>query len=249
MLYWHRQKTVRLLSFMKDEVLWGRTRIEYEYQFKDRKTLAIHVHPDLSVTVDAPVGSELKAIRERVLKRASWIRKARREFELYLPKQPPRQYINGESHRYLGRQYRIKARKARTESIKCYRGYFDIQCKTKPTPAAVRRILEEWYWEKAYEVFEKRFQFCLKKMNRFGITEAPLVIRQSKTRWGSCTKAGKIILNVELIKAPTECIDYVILHELCHLKEHNHGPRFWALLETVLPDFRKVRDRLNKAGA
>ncbi len=94
-----------------DEVLWGRTKIRYNYTFKDRKTLAIHVHPDLSVSVDVPVGTPLDKVRDKVKKRGSWIRKAWREFELYLPKQPARKYINGESHRYLGRQYRLKARK------------------------------------------------------------------------------------------------------------------------------------------
>ena len=233
---------------MKDEVQWGRTRIAYDYQFKHRKTLAIHVHPDLSVTVDAPIGSKLAAIRDKVLKRASWIRKTKREFELYLPKPAPRQYVSGESHRYLGRQYRIKVRKARSDGIRCYRGYFDIQCKAQPNPATVRRLLEEWYWEKACEVFEKRFQLCLKKVSGRGITRPPLLIRRSKTRWGSCTKTGKIILNIELIKAPTECIDYVILHELCHLKEHHHGPRFWALLQKILPNYQSLRERLNRMG-
>lgn len=231
---------------MKDAVLWGRTRIEYDYQYKNRKTLAIHVHPDLKVTVDAPKHSEPAKIQEKVKKRAAWIRKAKREFELYLPKQPERQFVNGESHRYLGRQYRIKARKARVESIKCYRGYFDIKCKTKPNPATIKRLLETWYWERANIVFTKRYEECLKKVARLGIKEAPLQIRKLSKRWGSCTKTGRIILNLELIKAPTECIDYVIIHELCHLKEHNHGPKFWNTVKNLVPDYSRRKLKLNK---
>ncbi|MEZ5529370.1 MAG: SprT family zinc-dependent metalloprotease [Porticoccaceae bacterium] len=230
---------------MKDSVQWGRTRIDFNYQFKDRKTLAIHVHPDLNVIVDAPKGTELERIREKVLKRADWIRKAKREFELYLPKQPPRQYINGESHRYLGRQYRIKARKARTECIRCYRGYFDIRCKSDPNPATIKRILDEWYWEKANIVFYKRYEELVKKASMIGVEEAPFQIRKLATRWGSCSKSGKITLNLELIKAPAECIDYVIVHELCHLKEHNHGPRFWNLVRKIIPDYQERKQMLN----
>lgn len=230
---------------MKDNVQWGRTRITYHYRFKDRKTLAIHVHPDLTVTVDAPKGTELERIREKVLKRADWIKKAKQEFELYLPKQPPRQYINGESHRYLGRQYRIKARKARSESIKCYRGYFDIKCIEGPNPATIRRLMEEWYLEKANVVFTRRYHYLLKQAAQLGIAEAPLKIRKLVSRWGSCSKSGKITLNLELIKAPTECIDYVIVHELCHLKEPNHGPGFWRLVRKMIPDYQERKRALN----
>lgn len=230
---------------MSDEVLWGRTKIRYNYEFKDRKTLAIHVHPDLRVSVDVPRGTHLDKVRDKVIKRGSWIRKTWREFELYLPKQPARKYINGESHRYLGRQYRLKARKGKVDSVKCYRGYFQVTCQQKPAPLKVKKLLDNWYQEKANQVFRKRYDLCCNKIKLLGIKPAPLTIRELKTRWGSCTKAGKIILNQELIKAPTECIDYVIMHELCHLKEHNHGPKFWKLLLKVLPDYKARKERLN----
>lgn len=230
---------------MRDVVQWGRTHIAYSYQFKDRKTLAIHVHPDLTVTVDAPKGTELERIQEKVLKRAAWIRKAKQEFELYLPKQPARQYINGESHRYLGRQYRIKARKARTESIRCYRGYFDIQCIGEPNPTIIRGLMEAWYWEKATSVFNRRYKYLMKQAAKLGTQESPLKICKLATRWGSCSKSGTITLNLELIKAPIECIDYVIVHELCHLQEHNHGPKFWRLVRKIIPDYQMRKRALN----
>lgn len=230
---------------MRDVVQWGRTSIEYHYRYKDRKTLAIHVHPDLSITVDAPKGTELTTIRERVLKRAAWIRQARQDFKLYLPKQPPRQYVNGESHHYLGRQYRIKARKGSAESIRCYRGYFDIKCRGEPSSSYIRAMMESWYWDRANTVFKVRFREMLKKVPNSEVDESALVIKKLKTRWGSCSQSGKITLNLELIQAPTECIDYVILHELCHLKEHNHGQKFWALLKRLLPDYSARKHRLN----
>lgn len=231
---------------MRDEVKWGRSRIRYAYQYKDRKTLAIHVNPDLTVSVDAPYGTTIEKIRIKILKRAGWIKKSQREFELYLPKQPPRRYINGETHRYLGRQYRLKATKGSEDSVKCYRGYFHVTCKSKVTPEKVKKLLNHWYSNKADQVFSKRYEECCNTVKRIGIKPAPLRIRPLKTRWGSCTKSGRIILNLELIKAPTECIDYVITHELCHLKEHNHSQKFWGLLEKVLPDYEKRKTRLNQ---
>ncbi|MFK5948471.1 MAG: SprT family zinc-dependent metalloprotease [Methylococcales bacterium] len=228
-----------------DEVQWGRTKIIYQYAFKERKTLAIHVHPDLSVTVDAPLGTGLEKIRQKIVKRAGWIRRSKREFELYLPKQPERRYINGESHRYLGRQYRLKALKGNEDSVKCSRGYFNVTCKQKPTPTKVKELLEEWYSKKATEVIQKRYVICSAKARSLNIQSAPMTLRKLKTRWGSCTKTGKIILNKELIKSPTDCIDYVIMHELCHLIEYNHGPKFWRLLTKIMPDYVKVKNRLN----
>jgi len=230
---------------MVDELQWGRTKICYSYKYKDRKTLAIHVHPDLTVTVDAPHGTDIEKIREKVKKRASWIKKSSRDFELFLPKQPPRKYVSGESHRYLGRQYRLKVRKGTSESVKCYQGYFTVICNDNPTPSKVRELLDGWYLEKEAKIFDRRFHECCKKAQQLGISPPPLSVRALKTRWGSCTKSGKIILNRELIKAPTECIDYVIMHELCHLEEHNHGPKFWRLLEKVMPDYRERKNRLN----
>jgi len=230
---------------VNDEVQWGRTKIQFSYTHRDRKTLAIHVHPDLTVSVDAPHGTELCTIKERITKRGSWIKRAWRDFELYLPKQPHRQYINGESHRYLGRQYRLKALKGKNDKVKCYQGYFTVTYSGKRTAEKIKILLDRWYLDKAEAVFNKRYDECCTKIKRIGINPPLLKIRTLRTRWGSCTKSGKIILNKELIKAPIECIDYVIMHELCHLKEYNHGPSFWRLLQSVMPDYKERKNKLN----
>jgi predicted metal-dependent hydrolase len=228
-----------------DKVQWGDTPISYRYEYKLRKTLAIHVHPDLSVDVWAPLGTSLEDIRSKVMKRGAWIRKSWREFELYLPKQPPRQYIIGESHRYLGRQYRLKAESGSEKSIKCMRGYFLVSTLDAFNPDEVHRLMDEWYRGHAKTQFSSRLIECYKLASLKGISFPSMEIRKLKSRWGSCTKSGKIILNIELIKVPVDCIDYVILHELCHLKEHHHGPAFWSLLESLMPDYEKRRARLN----
>ena len=237
------------MSATPDAVQWGCTRINYVYRYAERKTLAITVHPDLQVTVSAPHGSDPEIIREKVHKRGAWIRKQWREFELYLPKQPPRRYVNGESHRYLGRQYRLRAEQGDKDSVKCLRGYFRVTSRSEPSPDQSKRMLERWYRDHAERIFGNRLEACHDRAQREGIPRPTLTIRRMQKRWGSCSTDGSITLNLELIKAPKDCIDYVIMHELCHLKEAHHGPRFWVLLGRVMPDFEVRRKRLNLVAA
>ncbi len=228
-----------------DQVRWGRTLIPFTCQFSERKTLAISVHPDLTVSIKAPLYTTTEEIRTRVLNRAAWIQRQWREFELYLPKQPPRSYINGETHRYLGRQYRLRAEVGEVDSVKCLRGYFRVTLCDEPTPELVAKRLDNWYRQRARAIFYERLEECCRKARQEELSKPLLRIQKMTNRWGSCSKSGRIILNLELIKAPKECIDYVIMHELCHLPEQHHGPRFWRLLEKLMPDYAERRKRLN----
>ncbi len=234
------------MSLYVDEVRWGGTTIRYRYRYAPRKTLGITVHPDLSVMISAPDGTHPELIRARVHRRAPWIRTAWREFELYLPKQPPRRYVSGETHRYLGRQYRLRVRPARFTGAKLERGYLSVACPRVNGSGTVRRLVQDWYQRHAELVFSERLAICADLVKREKIAAHRLRVRRLAKRWGSCTRSGEIILNVELVKAPKHCIDYVIVHELCHLKEHHHGPRFWRLLGRVMPDWRERRGLLNQ---
>lgn len=229
----------------RDQVRWGNTLIPFTFKYVKRKTLAISVHPDLTVSIKAPDGTPIEAIREIVHKRGPWIRKAWREFELYLPKQPSRQYINGETHRYLGRQYRLRAEAGEIESVKCLRGFLLVTTIGDPSPEKTQFLIEKWLKEHAKKIFHERLSECAKKASIEGIKIPDIKIQKMKTRWGSCTRSGKIILNIDLIKAPKDCIDYVIFHELCHIKERHHGPRFWKLLSKLLPEYETRKKRLN----
>lgn len=230
---------------MRDQVKWGSTTIPFHYEYKPRKTMAISVHPDLTVTVVAPQDADLEAIKAKIRKRGAWIRKAWREFELYLPKQPERRYIGGETHRYLGRQYRLKIIKSKDETVKCLRGCLEVRTQAQQGSDKVKRMVRAWFRKRANLIFRERLEACHGKAEWKHLPFPPLRIQKMTTRWGSCSPAGRIMLNIELIKAPKDCIDYVITHELCHLKERHHGPRFWNLLERVMPDYRERRARLN----
>jgi len=230
---------------MRDSIRWGRTGIAYSVAFSRRKYLEISVHPDLAVTIKAPKGTSAGMIRERIRKRAAWIRKAWREFELYLPKQPPRRYIGGETHRYLGRQYRLKVESGEVERVLCARGCLHVSTAGVAAPDRVRELLNRWYRVHATRIFQERFAECCRRAAAEGIAEPELHIRTMRTRWGTCADKKRVYLNIELVKAPKECIDYVIFHEFCHIKERHHGPRFWRLLEKLMPDYEERRKKLN----
>lgn len=229
-----------------DCVPWGATKISYRYRFGRSKVLTLTVRPDLAVEVTAPEGTTLDRIRAKVCKRGAWIQKAWREFERFHPLQPPREYVPGETHRYLGRQYRLRAVSGPVAAISLRRGYLEVATPDRPSARVLGPLVRAWYVERAGEIFRERLAACQRLAAVEGIPLPPLTIRRMARRWGSCTPTGRVILNPELIKAPRECIDYVIMHELCHLVEHNHSPGFWRLLKRLMPDWEARRGQLNK---
>ena len=224
---------------------YGTTAIHYDIIFGQRKTLGIDVSPDQRVTVKAPVGTSREEIESRVKKRAPWILRQQREFESYPPELPPRQYVSGESHRYLGKQYRLKVIEDEDESVKLTRGRFFVHVHDKQDTARVKKLLDNWYRKQARRIFEERLDECYPKVKRFGVPYPELTIRSMEKRWGSCTAEGRLTLNPKLIQVLKPYIDYVILHELCHIKEHHHGPAFYSLLDRILPDWRQKRNGLH----
>jgi len=187
------------------------------------------------------------AIEAFVKRRGPWILRQLRELARYdNPVNPlPRQYVSGESYRYLGRQYRLKVIADTVERIVLSRGWLTISVADPADHRAVQRLIHGWYRAKAERVFNERLIACHGRVAALGITLPSLGVRTMKRRWGSCSKTGKVTLNLKLIQAPRALIDYVILHELCHLVELNHSPRFWALLTRVIPDWERLRDELN----
>ena len=231
---------------MRDlSIQFGRKRIEFQLLYSSRKTLAIDVHPDLSVIVTAPKNTEDVAVEQKMHKRASWIVQQQRFFENYLPTIPPRLYVSGESHRYLGRQYRLRVHEGDKEAVQMARGQINVFLTEPSNKIRTKSLVTGWFRQRAEIVFQELFSAMLPKAERHGISAGKFEIRRMKNRWGSCTIEGHILLNPDLIIAPKLCIEYVIVHELCHLKEHNHSPGFYRLLQSMMPDWELRRERLN----
>lgn len=215
----------------------------YELFYTDRKTLGIKVYPDTSVKVFAPIDTPLEVIALHVEAKSRWIKKQQAIFETYLPKLPPRQYVGGETFWYLGRQYMLKIEESEEEVVIFYQGRLVVKT-LNPSSEQVKALLQTWYRTRAKIVLSQLFSQQFVLFNRFQLEKPTLVIKPMEKRWGSCTTGGKILLNVELIKAPVSCVTYVILHELCHLVHHNHSGAFYSLLESFMPDWRRWKQLL-----
>lgn len=224
----------------------GSLEVPFKIEFCDRRQLTIHVHPDMRLEVLAPTGRELDSVLDRVEARSGWIAKQWRYFERYQPTCPPRQYVSGETHLYLGRQYRLKVLKALESSVKLQGRFLKVWHVDKDDHFGIEELVSEWYRDHARKLFANRMTICLSCCKSLNLASTPkLSVKTMKRRWGSCTKSGNISLNIDLVKAPIHCIDYVIVHELCHLKIHNHSPAFYRLLTRIMPDWEKRKDRLD----
>jgi predicted metal-dependent hydrolase len=227
-------------------VKFGRERIKISLSFKERKTLKISVHPDKTVTVDAPKGKKIHDVLTRVKERASWIIKQRDYFERFQPLLTKRQYVSGENCYYLGRHYRLKVRKNSGQSVKLIGKYINVYAPYVNDSNEVKKLLQGWYRKHAEAIFSQRLNLYNKTIKRMDVIYPEIKIRHMKKRWGSCRKAGAIVLNTELVKAPLHCIDYVIMHEICHLKISSHNNGFYKLLEKHMPDWKLRKERLEK---
>ena len=225
------------------QVNYGTQDFYFELKRSNRKTLAIEVYPDSSIIVIAPENSEIADIKTKIIKRGQWILKQQSYFEQFLPRTPEREYISGETHYYLGKGYLLKIRLGKVNQVKLKGGQFEVTCEDAQ-PGVVKKLLAEWYYRRAEKKFLTIRDEVYLKFKSFTIELPELEIKRMSKRWGSCTPKGKIILNPELMKAPKACVEYVILHELCHLIHHDHTQKFIDLQTKEMPDWRKWKDKL-----
>ena len=218
--------------------------------YTKRKTLQLEVLPDMSVRMIAPLGTKTEVCSRMLLKRMDWVRAQMRYFSQFHPLTKPREYVAGETHLFLGRRLRLKVVSGSTKGVKATRQHLTVCAGRTTSVRLVEATLWQWYREQAADLFQERLLGCMVKLN-IPKAEGPkeLIIRRYKSRWGSMSPAGVLGLNLDLIRAPIECIDYVIIHELCHLRFPHHGPRFWDLLERVMPDWRKRKSKLERLTA
>lgn len=208
-----------------------------------RRTAALHiVGSDLQVRVPEHLGDErVAAILQQ---KRPWIRSKVAQLQQVSPPRP-KELVSGESFPYLGRHYRLKVQEGRSVGL-CLSGG-TIRATVRPTEqgqqreARIRQFLEQWYRSRALERLQD-------KANRYaaliGVSPAGVSIRGFRSRWGSCDKRGRVVFNWQIIKAPHRIVDYVVIHELCHLIHPNHSKDFWQLVERHCPDFALSRSWL-----
>lgn len=227
-------------------ITYGDREIEFEVVRADRKTLDISVNPDQRVMVKVPIDAFLEEIDRRVKHHARWILKQQQYFSQFKPRTPARQYVSGETHLYLGRQYRLKVQHSDLSSVKLKGRYLHVETPVSDNPQMICNLLDSWYRERAQVKFGERLDSCFTAFRWTGCDRPFLQIRHLSKRWGSLTPNGVMILNRDLIRASSRHIDYVITHELCHLKHPDHGSNFYALLKQIMPDWETRKQKLEQ---
>lgn len=228
---------------MISHIQYGSKRIDFRLLYSVRKTLGITVTPEMEVLVKAPADTSMEKVKEKIRKKAPWIIKQQSFFLSFQPKTPQRKYINGETHLFLGRQYRLQIQISEVESIKL-KGKFILA--TVSAKSRTKELLNDWYLKQAQVKFHTIATTIIHKFKKHKVEPSSIVLRNMPTRWGSCTPKGKIILNPELVKAPKGCIEYVIIHELCHLIHHDHTQKFIDLQTKEMPDWVKWKNKLER---
>jgi predicted metal-dependent hydrolase len=224
---------------------YGTTTISYELRYARRKTLGIQVRPDTTVRVIAPAGATLPAIEEVLQRKAAWIVRKQAEVATYRSPTPPRRYVSGETYFFLGKQLQLKVEQGRKTSVTPDAQWLRIQTPNSADPPAIAALLETWYRRQAQTVFAEVLAAAAQRVLPLGIVApATIRIRRMKTRWGSCTSKGAITLNLRLIQVERTLIEYVLVHELCHLAQHNHSPAYYKLLDRALPGWRARKKQL-----
>lgn len=219
--------------------------ITVEVTQKDIKNVHLSVYPPFGhVKIAAPNRMELDTIRIYAISKLSWIRKQQAKIKAQ-KREAPREYVTKESHYYLGKRYLLKVIEHNSSPIvKLKHNTIELYIRPETDTAKRKEILDDWYRKQLKELVPKYISKWEKEMkvkvNEFGI-------KKMKTKWGTCNIAAhRIWLNLELAKKPITCLEYIIIHEMTHLLERNHNSRFVALMNSFLPNWKEVKEELNR---
>lgn len=234
-------------------VQFGSATISFSVERRRRKSLALTVHPSGQLAVIAPLAATADQVASAVLRRASWVLRQQeqaRQHQQQAPAPSPRRYLSGESYLFLGRQYRLRIQTADRPLVELQSNYLQVATPKPEDTAAVRKLVEKWYQQQAREQLTILFEHVLSRVPPALLTPADyprLRLLRMSNRWGSCaTTTGTIQLNPDLIKTPAPCIEYVIVHELAHLRVRRHSQEFYDLQTRLMPDWQTWQRRLQE---
>lgn len=233
----------------KHQIYYSNKRIDFFIERKNVKNINLNIKPDMTIQVSANEKVPLDVIYDFVKSKGAWIVKNVNTFEEVMPyKRSEREYVSGESFRYLGKQYRLRVEKTTDEEmVKYFRGFIYLYVKDLQNFQRKEKLMADWYGEKAQIIFQQSLDKMSESMQKYGVGKPSLDFRTMKARWGSALiEKNTILLNSELIKAPKHCIDYVVLHELIHFKYNDHSDNFYNMLFTLMPDWQKRKAILDE---
>ena len=225
---------------------WGDQEFLFLVRRSVRQTLRIVVSPEGIVSAHAPEHATDEELIARVSRRGGWIRRELTRFEKWRPRTPPRQYVSGETHLYLGKQYRLVVTSEGAPDV-CLDGDRIVLAVQADSSFVHRRtLLRHWYGIQSHRIFPDRLTLTVSPFQRLGIARPRLIIRSMSQRWGSFTAKGNLVLNKELVQASPHLIDYVIAHELAHALYRDHSIEWQKLLTQFMPDWRERKEELER---
>ncbi len=212
---------------------------------KDIKNIHLSVYPPTGrVRISAPSRIKLETIRLYAVSKLQWIRKQQKKLTSQ-DRETPRDYISRESHYFMGKRYLLKITETDAKQTVVLRHReIELIVKKNADLKQKQKLLEDWYRNRLRHIAGSYIAFWEKQMN---LKVAEFGIKKMRTKWGSCNReARRIWLNLELAKKPKECLEYIVVHEMVHVIERNHGTRFVELMDQFLPQWRQYKDDLNR---
>lgn len=220
--------------------------LKYNIVFSGRRSISIIISPEKGVTVRAPYRTSLKTIERFVQEKSVWIRKHLENHSDLTRINQGKKYFEGEIHLFRGTEYRLIITRSAKQFVRQYDNKINIGLNRTDDRVIIKTLLVKWYRQQASEIFNQKVEEICNIYKDYNFNPSEIVVKSLKSRWGSCSSKGKITLNAELIKLDERFADYVIIHELCHLKYHNHGKDYYRLLEELVPDYKSIRKELRK---
>ncbi len=219
--------------------------LTFRFARSARKTLAIYINRDASVMVRVPLRASLAEVALFIRERWNWIQAQRQRF-LENPAPLPFRFRHGETFRHLGQDFLLLLESGSRDQATVSDQVLKVRLmpESLADEVALEKVIERWQRREALKVFPQRLAACHEAMQELALPFPELKIRKMRSRWGSCSRSAVITLNLELMRMPLECIDYVITHELCHLVEFNHSPRFYELQARFRPEWKLHKQRL-----
>jgi predicted metal-dependent hydrolase len=212
--------------------------------YSSRRSIGISVRPDTSVIIRVPFRTPDKTIRRIVEEKSPWIVKHRDYYRSRAVNLQKQTYSDGEKHLFRGNYSVLSIRQSDKAFCRFCGENIEMGLPAASGNEAVKTLLYKGYKVEASKVFPDLMRKVLDRHENQKFRPTALIIRTMKRRWGSCSSKGVITLNTELIKLPDLFIEYVITHELCHLRHHNHGAGFYELLGELFPEWKEVRKQL-----
>lgn len=226
-------------------------RITYFLEQKEVKNLNLRIRKDGCVYVSANPSVPMEDIDAFIIRRGDYVLRSVAQFEemkAYAPQ--PKQYVSGETFYILGRSLRLKVLQGAKNSLTTDGIYLFLQVKDTEDYKTKRRIISKYLDGQCLQIFQAELDHLYPLFQKYDVAKPQLRIRDMDTQWGSClAKKGIITLNKRLLEAPQNCIEYVVMHELCHLIHPNHSKRFYQFLTMMMPDWKQRKIALDKNAA